>query len=152
MLILLQLICSIHRDICRDGFGDCNLVHRCVSCEDLRPTYTNNLNIRLGSGSGPGNPYGLAASMGVFLVPLLFLRVFAPTHNSMPYIMCNVSSFRPTSLHNLLKYSPFPGDNCSCRWLFLAGQPPIHRRCTGCRMASCVEEGYYCVHWSVLSF
>ena len=43
-----------------------------------------------GSGTGPGNAYGLAASMGVFLVPLLFLRVFAPTHNSMPYLMCNV--------------------------------------------------------------
>ncbi|EPQ51266.1 hypothetical protein GLOTRDRAFT_66016 [Gloeophyllum trabeum ATCC 11539] len=32
----------------------------------------------IGSGSGNGNPYGIAASMGVFLVPTVFLRLFAP--------------------------------------------------------------------------
>jgi hypothetical protein len=31
-----------------------------------------------GNGSGNGNPYGLAASYGVFTVPVLFVRLFAP--------------------------------------------------------------------------
>jgi hypothetical protein len=30
----------------------------------------------LGSGHGTGNPFGLAAAFGVFLIPLLFARLF----------------------------------------------------------------------------
>ncbi|KAA1472661.1 hypothetical protein DENSPDRAFT_872334 [Dentipellis sp. KUC8613] len=32
----------------------------------------------IGSGSGNGNPYGLAASFGVFSIPLVFIRLYAP--------------------------------------------------------------------------
>ena len=31
-----------------------------------------------GNGGGNGNPYGLAASYAVFIVPVLFVRLFAP--------------------------------------------------------------------------
>ena len=32
----------------------------------------------LGNGNGRGNAYGTAASVGVFLVPLMFIRLFSP--------------------------------------------------------------------------
>jgi hypothetical protein len=32
----------------------------------------------LGNGSGNGNPYGLAASYGVLIFPVMFVRLFAP--------------------------------------------------------------------------
>jgi hypothetical protein len=31
-----------------------------------------------GNGSGNGNPYGLAASYAVFILPVMFVRLFAP--------------------------------------------------------------------------
>ncbi|KZT25917.1 hypothetical protein NEOLEDRAFT_1132953 [Neolentinus lepideus HHB14362 ss-1] len=32
----------------------------------------------IGSGHGKGNPYGIAASFGVFMIPTMFIRLFAP--------------------------------------------------------------------------
>jgi hypothetical protein len=32
----------------------------------------------LGNGGGNGNPYGLAASYAVLIVPVMFVRLFAP--------------------------------------------------------------------------
>ncbi|GBE84358.1 hypothetical protein BKA93DRAFT_807068 [Sparassis latifolia] len=38
------------------------------------------LNWYIGSADGNGSPYGMAASVAVFLVPLVFFRIFAPPH------------------------------------------------------------------------
>ncbi|KAL5483606.1 hypothetical protein ACEPAI_8838 [Sanghuangporus weigelae] len=45
----------------------------------------------IGCGNGNGNPYGLAASLGVFLVPVLYARIFVPPLNMIPYMMCNAA-------------------------------------------------------------
>ncbi|KAJ7889193.1 hypothetical protein B0H13DRAFT_2532452 [Mycena leptocephala] len=47
-----------------------------------------NTNVRLptGNGSDSGNPYGAAAAFGVVVLPLIYLRVFAPA----PYLAGNV--------------------------------------------------------------
>ena len=34
--------------------------------------------LMVGNAKSNGNPYGSAASVGVFLVPMIFLRLFAP--------------------------------------------------------------------------
>jgi hypothetical protein len=41
----------------------------------------------IGSGNGGGNAFGLAASIGVMLVPILYARVFLPRQFMMPVIM-----------------------------------------------------------------
>ncbi|KAL5521007.1 hypothetical protein ACEPAG_8929 [Sanghuangporus baumii] len=45
----------------------------------------------IGSGNGNGNPYGLAASLGVFLVPVIYARIFVPPLSMIPYMMCNAT-------------------------------------------------------------
>ena len=45
----------------------------------------------LGDGHGGGNPYGLAASFAVFILPLAFARAFAPPSLLLPVILTNVS-------------------------------------------------------------
>ncbi|QRV93943.1 hypothetical protein RhiJN_21961 [Ceratobasidium sp. AG-Ba] len=45
----------------------------------------------IGSGHGTGNPYGLAAAFGVFLVPLLFMRLFW-TQRMIESIMISVTA------------------------------------------------------------
>lgn len=43
----------------------------------------------LGNAKSNGNPYGLAASVGVFLIPLLFMRLFSPAqYTSGVILMC----------------------------------------------------------------
>jgi uncharacterized membrane protein YccC len=41
----------------------------------------------IGSGNGGGNAFGLAASIGVILVPIIYARVFLPRQFMMPVIM-----------------------------------------------------------------
>jgi hypothetical protein len=51
-----------------------------------------NLRHHTGNGSGSGNPYGAAAAFGVVVLPLIFLRVFAPEPYLAGNVMCCVSS------------------------------------------------------------
>ena len=44
----------------------------------------------LGSGDGNGNPYGVAAAFGVFLVPVVFARINAPPAIFQPLLLFNV--------------------------------------------------------------
>ncbi|PWN43524.1 hypothetical protein IE81DRAFT_288554 [Ceraceosorus guamensis] len=45
----------------------------------------------IGSGSGNGNPYGLAATMAVVLLPIMFFRLYAPPILLLPTMMCGVT-------------------------------------------------------------
>ncbi|KAL7947902.1 hypothetical protein V8C42DRAFT_316069 [Trichoderma barbatum] len=45
----------------------------------------------IGSGSGPGNPYGMAASVAVFTVICMWLRVFLPLAYTQATAMCGVT-------------------------------------------------------------
>ncbi|KAJ4865244.1 aromatic acid exporter family member 2 domain-containing protein [Trichoderma breve] len=45
----------------------------------------------IGSGSGPGNPYGLAASVAVFTVISMWLRIFLPLAYTQATAMCGVT-------------------------------------------------------------
>ena len=47
----------------------------------------------IGSGNGNGNPYGLAATFGVVLIPVLFIRNNMPLAYLVPAIMFNVCTF-----------------------------------------------------------
>ncbi|KAJ7261026.1 hypothetical protein C8J57DRAFT_1184384 [Mycena rebaudengoi] len=44
-----------------------------------------------GNGTGNGNPYGSAVAVGVFIVPLMFVRVFAPERFLAGNILCCVT-------------------------------------------------------------
>ena len=44
-----------------------------------------------GSGHGTGNPYGLAASAAVFLLPIIFARLYAPPQYLVGVLMSGVS-------------------------------------------------------------
>lgn len=47
----------------------------------------------IGSGSGPGNPYGLAAVMAVFIVVMMWWRLFAPPEQMMAGIMLAATTY-----------------------------------------------------------
>lgn len=56
-----------------------------------------------GNGHGNGNPYGMAASAAVFLVPIIFFRLYYPT--PMEAIMTGVSAVQSQYAHcGLMKY------------------------------------------------
>ncbi|KAI5116968.1 hypothetical protein M0805_002170 [Coniferiporia weirii] len=41
----------------------------------------------VGNGNGKGNPYGMAASAGVFLIPIVYLRINTPPSGAVPLVM-----------------------------------------------------------------
>lgn len=62
-----------------------------VSCPNDRPLtrYINYL-LPTGNAKSNGNPYGSAASFGVFLFPMVFIRVFAPPQYVIAILMFSV--------------------------------------------------------------
>ena len=69
-----------------------DLVYLC-----LRATLTPvcNLFFWAGNGGGIGNPYGAAASVGVLLVPILFVRIFSPPQYLAGVVLGCVSAVLP---------------------------------------------------------
>ena len=45
----------------------------------------------VGDAHGSGNRFGVAAAYGVFVLPVIFCRIFVPPTGTVPYIMFNVS-------------------------------------------------------------
>ncbi|KAI0646345.1 hypothetical protein C8Q79DRAFT_909612 [Trametes meyenii] len=45
----------------------------------------------IGAGHGNGNPYGLAAIVAAFLLPLMFLRIFSPPQYLVGILLCEVT-------------------------------------------------------------
>ncbi len=66
----------------------CELV---VSCPNDQPL-TRYMNYLLPTGNvkSSGNPYGSTASFGVFLLPMVFIRVFAPPQYFIAILMFSV--------------------------------------------------------------
>lgn len=64
----------------------------------------------IGAGSGPGNPYGLAAIMGVAIVILMWWRLFAPPDQMQAGIMMASTMYLVVSYSWMDTHSPTYGD------------------------------------------
>lgn len=64
----------------------------------------------IGSGSGPGNPYGLAAITGVAIVILMWWRLFAPADQIQAPIMMAATMYLVVSYSWMDTHSPAYGD------------------------------------------
>ncbi len=72
--------------------------------------------IRTGNANSRGNVYGVGASVAVFLVPLMFIRLFAPQQYLQGIILMAVRVVL-VSVNNLNPYPPLGHCNPHCRIL-----------------------------------
>ena len=70
-----------------------------------------------GSAKGNGNPYGIAAINAVFLLPLVFLRLFAPPQYLGGVLLLGVSNFFTLALVSLL--TVILGYLCARYWILV---------------------------------
>ena len=61
-----------------------------------KPLFSTN-RMCAGAGHGTGNPYGIAVITGAFLLPLVFLRIYAPPQYLVGILMTGVSAFSRTT-------------------------------------------------------